>query len=123
MLNKPGRSVPGVAPKKISSFSKIEVARLFKQAVVKVRYPGVRILMTPLLQDEPHAKLLLVVPKRTGTAPERNRIKRRLRVIFKNEGLFSGTHHLTVIVDNRVLSIPFEKLKALVLKTQSPVCP
>ncbi len=107
-------------PKKLSSFSKIEIARLFKESILKVRYPGVRILAGPLLEDQPYAKLLMVVSRRVGNAPERNLIKRRLRVIFRNERLFLGKNHLTVIVDNRVLLLSFQKLRALMLKTQEP---
>ncbi len=106
------------APKKISSFSKIEIARLFKEATVKVRYPGVRILAGPLFPGQLYAKLLMVVSRRVGNAPQRNLIKRRLRAIFKEERLFLGMYNLTIIVDNRVIALPFTHLKALMLKAQ-----
>ena len=103
-------------PKKLSSFFKKEIEILFKKAFVKVRYPGLRILVSPRDSQQAYAKLLLIVPKKVGNAPQRNLIKRRLRSVFYQHSLYLNTHHFIIFTDNRTLSIPFQTLETVFKK-------
>ena len=59
---------------------KLSFARTYDEGIAESRGP-LRIFARP--NDLPHARLGLSVPRRVGTAPRRNLIKRRLRESFR----------------------------------------
>lgn len=105
--------MPGT-PKKISSFLQSEIDALFKQARVKVRYAGVRILTAP--SKKPSGRILIITPKSSGNSPERNLFRRRIRALFREKKLFERSKDFVVITDKRGISLPFSKLGQLLLR-------
>lgn len=99
--------------KKISSFSRTEISDAFKQARLKVRYSGLKLLVAP--SDQKHGKLLLITPRRSGNAPTRNLFRRRMKAIFKENNLLEKNVVLIAIVDSNGIALSFKKLQQLVL--------
>lgn len=98
---------------KISSFSRSEIAQLFKKARVVVRCTGLRILVAQTEQSI--GRVLIVTPKASGTAPERNLFKRRIRAIFREHNLCQYSKDLVVICNKRGVDLPFSKLLQLLV--------
>ncbi len=59
--------------------------------------------------------LVVVTPRRIGTAPERNRVRRRLRALFYENGLFAYPYFCVVIVNERGVGLSFGELTRLVV--------
>jgi len=96
---------------KLSSFTRSEISDLFKRARVAVRYSGIRILAATA--SLPYARVLMVTPRASGNAPERNLFRRRIKAIFKENNLTIQKKDIIVIVDKRAIALTFEKLKQL----------
>ncbi len=108
-------------PKKLSSFSKIEIAELFKRTRMRVRFSGIKILVAE--SKTVHGKLLVVTPRASGSAPERNLFKRRIRAIFRENKLFTHKKDFVVLVNKQGIAVPFERLKELLLSAVSDPLP
>lgn len=98
-------------PKK--TFSSAEVSTLFQTAQRVVRHPILDLLVSPKDQDQ-HARILVVTPRRIGTAPARNKIRRQLKAIFYEEKLFEQPYDCVVIIKN-IEPATFEILKKLLV--------
>lgn len=101
----------------MSAFTRQEIIRIFKEARRVLRHPSLDILAFPTANP---ARLLVVTPRSIGTAPARNRVRRRLKAIFHEEKLFQNSMDLIIIVKEPGTSLSFETLKELVLKTVRP---
>jgi len=99
---------------KLSKFSQKEITELFKQARAIARNRYFNLLIIP--QSKEFGRMLLVVPRRVGTSPERNKLKRRLRSIFYEEQLFEHGHDCIIIFKKAATALSFEKLKQLILE-------
>lgn len=95
--------------KKLSSFSRKEIDIFFKSARAVFKSPAFTILVAPRTQQ--HARLLIVTPRKVGNAPERNKLKRRLRAIFYEEKLFLGLYDMGVIARKQAIVLSFAQLK------------
>ena len=101
-------------PSRLSSFSKTEIKKLWQNAQLKVKQPGILVFTAP--QSGPTGRVLLVIPKAAGTAPERNLFKRRVRSIFKEEKLTERGYDCIVRAHKNGVIIPFETLKTHLLE-------
>jgi ribonuclease P protein component len=83
-------------PKSKRVRSRIEFSRVFEQGIRQSRGPLVAVSIPT---DKPTARLGLSVPRRVGTAPKRNRIKRLIREAFRlMQHDFPRAYDLIVIV-------------------------
>ena len=71
--------MPRSIAREITSFSKKEINLLFEKAHSVIKKQGLDIRLAPKAHE--HAKILLVVPRKAGNAPQRNRLKRRIKSI------------------------------------------
>lgn len=99
---------------KISSFSRTEISNAFKRARLKVRYSGLKLLLSP--SDRGYGKLLIVTPRRSGNSPQRNLFRRRMKALFRENNLSEKSITLIAIVDRNGIELPFKKLQELVLR-------
>ncbi len=64
-------------------------------------------------------RLLVITPRRCGSAPQRNLIRRRLKHIFYEERLFEKSFDMIVYVYSVAADLPFLTLKTLLLEVLS----
>lgn len=117
-------------PKKLSSvrqitqFKKKEISALFKRARVVYKDNCFHISQAniekptnilPEHEDSPLGKLLIVTPKKIGTAPERNKLRRRLKSIFYEEKLFLCPVKTIIFCKTGSTQINFDDLKNMLL--------
>jgi ribonuclease P protein component len=82
-----------------------------------LRAEGIKVRRGPLAMTyvddgEPTARVAYAVPRRVGTAVERNRIRRRLRAVLADQPLQPGAH--LVSADRSVLTLSHTELVARV---------
>lgn len=70
--------------------------------------------MSPL-SDTPdaqsHGKLLIVTPRKTGSAPKRNLLRRRLKAIYYQEKLYTIAAIGIIILYDHATTLSFDELK------------
>lgn len=97
--------------KKISSFTRQEVAELFACARAKIKLPGLRILKAPT--THPYGRILIVIPRKVGTAPERNLIRRRIKMIFREKKLYLYGSNFIALIGPECKKISFQELERI----------
>jgi ribonuclease P protein component len=100
----------------ISSFTKQEIYKLYRSAVPVFKGSGLEIKRAPKILD--YARILIVIPRASGTAPERNKLKRQLKSIFYEQKLFEKNYDLIIIVRKEGISVPFQELTSLLFKAE-----
>lgn len=96
------------------AFTQEEIQFLLKNAHLKARLPGLRVLLAPAQQSS--GRLLVITPRHSGNAVKRNKIRRRLRSIFHEERWYNAGCDCVVIVKKEGILTSFEQLQQL-LKT------
>ncbi len=99
--------------REITSFCKKEIDLLFKHAKSFVKKKGLDIRLAPKVSL--YGKILVVIPRKSGTAPKRNRLKRQLKSIFYEERLFQKEFDWIVLARKEALEIPFSEIRSLIL--------
>ena len=61
-----------------------------------------------------------MTPRRSGNAPQRNLIRRRLKAIFYEEKLYQGPYDCIIFVTQEAVKTPFPALRELLTKTLKP---
>ncbi len=97
-------------------FSKNEITIFFNTAK-KIYANGIIVLKAPA--KKPAGRLLVVVSRKVGTAPIRNRIKRQLKAIFHSHNLLSQPFDFAVIVRKEATLWPFSILESTILQALS----
>ncbi len=64
-------------------------------------------------------RILIITPRRVGTAPQRNLIRRRLKAIFFEEKLFEHSFDIVIFCRKGASDLSFEDLKKLLLQVFS----
>lgn len=101
---------------KISKLTKKEIYELFKKSVTLYKASELEIKAKAKSCKESIAKMLLVVPKKVGSAPKRNLIRRRIKSIFYQEKLYLLPYDFIIIIKKEILNLTFQKLKDLFLE-------
>ena len=104
--------------KELYRFSKKEVEQAFSQALTTNSIPGLKLLQTPT-KEIPHGKILIVIPKKTGKAHDRNRIKRQIKALFYEEKLYEKPIVSIILVYKQALDLSYSELKAFFLDSFS----
>jgi len=99
--------------KHISKFGKKELDKFFEVAKLAKKNQAFTILKAPTTHTS--GKILIMVPKAYGNAPERNKLKRRFKAIFIENKLYE--HMLDIIIITRPFAknYDFKKLSELFL--------
>jgi ribonuclease P protein component len=101
-------------PRKLTSFSKQEIDTLFAHSKLAFKSNGLIIYKAPATHS--YGKILLIVPAKSGTAPQRNLIKRRLKSIFYERELYKRGYDLAISVRKEAMELPFTMLQTLLEK-------
>jgi ribonuclease P protein component len=104
--------MPSIA-REITRFSKKEIDYLFQHARRLFKSTFFIILCVP--RQHEFGKILIVVSKKVGNAPERNKIRRQIKSIFYEEALFESSYDYVIIVYKTVLKLSFNEIKKLIL--------
>ena len=96
----------------ITSFTPEERRKLFNTARNVIYHPGldVRVAYT----TNPLARILIVTPKRSGSAPQRNRIRRRLKALFYEERFYERSYDILVLCKKTGIDLPYKDLKTFI---------
>lgn len=103
--------------RRLTVWTKQEIDRLFKQARRIYRGEGLDIAVAP--KSAEFARLLIIIPKKVGSAPERNRIRRRIKAIFYEAQLYKKSHDYIFFIKPPAVSLDFEQLKNIILHQAS----
>ena len=95
----------------ISRFSKKEAVKLLLLAKRVCRFPGLDIKLSPNEGD--FGKILVITPARSGNAPQRNLIRRRLKAVFYEEQLYLSDSSWIIFVKKESQNYSFQELKQL----------
>ena len=99
--------------------TKKDIKALFLSARRVLRQLGLDILLAPTAN--PIGQLVVVTSRFVGNAPERNKIRRRLKAIFHEEKLSAQLYDCIVIVKKDGVALPFADLKEALLKAYAKV--
>ncbi len=102
---------------KITRFTQKEIDKLFDTAQRQVRNPALDILLGP--RQKNFGRILIIISRKVGNAPERNKIRRRLKSIFYKEKLYETPYDYIVIVKKEAVALSFEALKELLCRAYS----
>ncbi len=98
----------------ISTFSRSDIEQLFKKSRRVIASSAVTILLGS--RQKEHARILLIIPRRVGNAPIRNKLKRRLRALFYQESLYKMNKDCIFIARKGAGDLSYEALKKMVLQ-------
>ncbi len=94
--------------KKISSFTREEVSQLFNRVHPKVKIPGLRILRGKASLE--FGRILIVTPRKVGSAPERNLIRRRIKAIFTEHKLYQRHYDGIALIGRDATKLSYQDL-------------
>lgn len=103
--------------RKFTQFRPKEIDSLWKKARRVVKHDGLHLLKAPRSADI--GRILMVIPKRVGNAPTRNKLRRQIRHIFYETQLFKGDADWIVIARPGAHEIPFATLQKLFAQAAS----
>ncbi len=104
--------------RKISQFTSSEIDQLFKEARPAFKHDGFTILKIPRMGT--FGRILLVISKKVGNAPVRNKMRRQLKSIFYEEKLFQKDYDWVIIVRKPATALAFDQIKKLILTVMNP---
>lgn len=96
---------------KISKFQLKEIKELFKKSHTIYKASECEVRVAP--RKNSFGKILLVIPKKVGSAPKRNLIRRRIKSIFYQEKLYLLQYDFIILCRKDILNLSFDELKNL----------
>lgn len=102
--------------KKLFSFSKNEVETAFELVKPKAKMSGFKLLQAKTDDAELSGKLLIVIPKKSGSATTRNFLRRQIKSIFYQEKLFKKPSVSIIIVYAGAKKASFAEIKNFLVK-------
>jgi len=109
--------------RQLFSFSKKEIDQIFSHAELRKKQHGFKLLQVSFdtLPEELQkvlvsGKLLVITPRSSGKAHDRNLLRRRAKEIFYSEKLYLKPVISILIVSRFVSKISFDTLKEFLLK-------
>ena len=105
----------------LTQFNTKEVDILFKESKIALKNQFVTILAAPAKKE--FGKLLSVIPKKIGSAPVRNQLRRRLRAVFYENKLHELVYDLIFIPRKPIVTLTFQEIQNLLLvATKNMLC-
>jgi ribonuclease P protein component len=104
--------VPRIA-REITRFARAEVDQLFGKATRVLRSPAFDMLRA--LRQKEFGRVLIVISRKVGNAPDRNKVRRRMRSVFYEAQVYKQPYDWVVLVKKQAVSSSFDELKKLLL--------
>ncbi len=103
------------------SFTQKEVDAAFSHASKLASKPGLKLLAAAATEEQipPHGKLLIMIPRRFGGAVKRNRIRRQIKSIYYENGLYTKPRIAILLVYPDANAMGFEELREFLINALS----
>lgn len=98
--------------KHLSDFTQKEIAAIFKKSSRVYKGPGLDLLMAPASRN--FGRILVVTPRKVGSAPERNRIRRRIKALFYEHKLYEHRFDTCIIIKKAGIDYSLQELTSLI---------
>ena len=95
----------------ITSFTSKEIRKLIYQARPVYTGNGLDIKVMPI--KETFARILIVTPRKIGSAPQRNLLKRRIKSLFYEEKYYEQPFCVVVFCKKGSADLSFDQLKGI----------
>ncbi|HXW86326.1 MAG TPA: ribonuclease P protein component [Candidatus Bathyarchaeia archaeon] len=99
----------------ITRFTRTDIDYAFAHGKRILKSSSFDIIRAPRKKE--FGRILIIVPKKVGSAPERNLVRRRLKSIFYEEKLYTALYDYIFIVKKNVTVLSFQEMKTIVLGT------
>lgn len=96
-----------------TGFTNREVRTVIQNAKKRVLIQGLSFICIDSAFEK--GRLLVVTPRRLGSAPVRNKIRRRLKAIFYEHGIYAKRVDVIIFVKNEALALPFAELQKIMM--------
>lgn len=104
--------------RKLFTFSSPEISCTFKHARAKKYGTGLKLLLAPAdcssvvtQARQPYGKLLIVTPRTSGKAHDRNLVRRQVKAIFYEEKLYDAPAIWVLLVRKQAMDLSYDDLK------------
>jgi len=104
----------GFVARNLSRFTQREIDAFFKTAHRVLRHSGLVILAAPAQRD--FGRILVITSRKVGSAPVRNKIRRRLKALFYQNNYYNHKRDYVVIVRKEGTELPFDQLRDLLAR-------
>lgn len=104
----------GSIVRKLTQFTKKEIDQLWKSAHPALKHGGFLLLKAPA--QGPFGRILLVVSKKVGKAPVRNKLRRRIKAIFYENKIYDQPFDWIFFARPSATTLSFQELEALLKK-------
>lgn len=101
----------------LSQFTQQEIVLLRTQAKAALRDAAFVLLYAPRTKE--YGRILIVIPKKVGNAPVRNKLRRQIKSIFYEEKFYEGKFDWVAIVKPTAAQLSFAHIKELFLRARS----
>jgi ribonuclease P protein component len=101
---------PSIA-RRITNFSRNELTSLFQRAKTVHRNSSFDIRLAP--KTEEIGRILIITPKKMGNAPNRNRVRRRIKALFYQEKLYLLPYDWIIYCKTKSALLSFSEIKQL----------
>ncbi len=98
----------------ITQFTKSEIDTLFKTGRRVARQTGITLLRAP--RQAEFGRVLIIIPKRVGNAPVRNKLRRQIKALFYENELYKKEYDWAAILRPGATDLSFAQLQELFLK-------
>ena len=95
--------------RRITQFSRPDIIRLLRKGTRIFSAPELDIRVYPAQQDI--GRILPVIPKKSGSAPQRNTIRRRLKAIFYEHNLYTYGYDWAWFIKPAGISLSYHELR------------
>ena len=95
----------------ITQFTKQEIDTLFKTARRMHTQPGLTVLQAP--RQGSIGRILIVIPRKVGDAPTRNKLRRQLKALFYENKMYEQEYDWVALLRPQTKPLSFDQLQAL----------
>ncbi len=99
--------------RKITQFSKLEIDQLWKKVHPVLKHDGFLLLKAP--RHGEFGRILIVIAKHVGNAPERNKKRRQIKALFYENNIYQKEFDWIIVLKKPILLLNFQELSELLL--------
>lgn len=103
----------------LTRWQRTEIVAAFKKAKKIVSEPELDIRIAPALLS--YGRILIIIPKKVGSAPQRNLLRRRIKAIFYGEQLYTQPYDWIIILKPPIISWSFQELRDILLQASKTI--